>query len=317
MSAGTGPTVGLFSMWHNRAEVAEPSLSSALAQSYPNIRFVFVDDGSTDDTLSRIEAVAKAHGERDITVLSWANRGFTASLMAAIAQTDCDLVAILDAGDISHPERIARQVALARSDPDAAIIGAHVGLYKDGALSEAAERVPVDVPAGPPATDRLPMPGTHGAVLFRRDLHDEVGGYRPAFRYCQDADLWLRLLPLGHLRIVPELLHWRYESPSTITGTPRRQIVQRHYQELALQCADARARGEPDPVERYGADAVFFIEKTQRFSRSLGDLAKRLSRAGHPEESRIASRLALRYAPEFRTRLRAMRRLMRASAVLA
>ncbi len=45
-------------------------------------------------------------------------------------------------------------------------------------------------------------PPHHGSTLFSRELYDRVGGYRPAFYYAQDLDLWIRLSENGRHVVV-------------------------------------------------------------------------------------------------------------------
>ena len=48
------PLVSVIISSYNHAEFIEASILSVLAQSYPNIELLVVDDGSKDDSVSRI-----------------------------------------------------------------------------------------------------------------------------------------------------------------------------------------------------------------------------------------------------------------------
>ena len=41
----------------------------------------------------------------------------------------------------------------------------------------------------------------HGSAMFRREAYVAAGGYRKAFRFAQDLDLWIRMARLGEIRI--------------------------------------------------------------------------------------------------------------------
>ena len=80
--------------------------------------------------------------------------------------------------------------------------------------------------------------------MFRADAYGRVGGYRAAFRYAQDWDLWLRLTEVGQVGYVPDVLYAYRVTPDSISGSKRRQ--QEQLVALATQCREARQRGESE-----------------------------------------------------------------------
>jgi len=56
-------------------------------------------------------------------------------------------------------------------------------------------------------------PTHHGSVKFRREAYVKAGGYRPAFYYAQDWDLWYRLAALGTFAMVEQSLYWGRNHP--------------------------------------------------------------------------------------------------------
>lgn len=286
----------LVSIWHDRRSLVERSLGSALQQSLPDVDHLIVDDGSSDGTLERIREVVSRHGRGAVEVRSQPNLGFTASLVRHLADVRTDYVALLDAGDVMAPTRLERQVALADAIPGSVAIGCHVGTFgkdgdPDGPLGDASRR-PERVGRGEAGTD-VPRTGTHGATLLRTEALHEVGGYRRAFRRSQDSDLLLRLNRIGSTEIVAELLYWRFVGPTTLShGSVAGRLSQARYGELALQCAEARERGEPDLVDRYGEDAVELIRATRRHRRRLRGIARSADRAGDHDAARRIRRLA-------------------------
>jgi hypothetical protein len=80
--------------------------------------------------------------------------------------------------------------------------------------------------------------------MMRAEAYRRAGGYRTAFRYAQDWDLWLRLLELGELGCLTDLVYaWRVWA-GALSAT--RGARQRHLRTLALACRDARAAGRPE-----------------------------------------------------------------------
>ena len=85
------------------------ALESALAQTYPNLEILVVDDGSTDQTRASAERFA-ARDPR-VRVVSVPNGGVAAARNLGTRMARTPYVAYLDADDLWHPEKIARQVA--------------------------------------------------------------------------------------------------------------------------------------------------------------------------------------------------------------
>lgn len=96
--------------WNAAATLAE-TVRSASAQSHADIEILIVDDGSTDAT----RAIADSLAETDprITVLSQRNAGVAAARNAGLARARGAWAAWLDADDLWHPQKLARQLAAA------------------------------------------------------------------------------------------------------------------------------------------------------------------------------------------------------------
>ena len=92
----------------NASSTLPATLESAIGQTHENIEIIVVNDGSTDGT----QAVAERYARQDprIRIVSTPNRGVAAARNTGIDETRSELVAPLDADDLWHPEKIARQL---------------------------------------------------------------------------------------------------------------------------------------------------------------------------------------------------------------
>ena len=116
----TLPLVTVVICTYNGECYLSATLDSVLAQTYPNMEVVIVDDGSRDDTIS----IIKQHAERDSRIrwFTRGNAGLPASRNYAFAQAQGEWIAIIDQDDLCYPERLARQVAVAAAHPSAGLI---------------------------------------------------------------------------------------------------------------------------------------------------------------------------------------------------
>lgn len=98
---------------YNGEHYLRESIDSILAQTYQPLEIIVADDGSTDGT----GAVIATYGNQ-IRYLSQPNRGPAAARNLGLRAALGDFVAFLDADDLWHPEKLARQMAQLQKRPD-------------------------------------------------------------------------------------------------------------------------------------------------------------------------------------------------------
>ena len=279
--AGTTPRVSVISAWHNRSDDLEASIRSVLDQEGVDFEYIVVDDASTDgSTRARLQAIEHP---RLRLVLCGTNVGFTRAMREAASLARGEFIAIHDAGDISHPGRLAAQVAFLDAQPDHVLVGTRV----ENHVLTTGERHIVEFRLN----ETRGVGGlifTHGEVMFRRADYEAVGGYRPIFYYSQDNDLWRRLAERGKLGHVDELLYERRIFTDGVMGNARKEMAQAIFANLALVAEQARAAGRPDPVEERHALALLEQPLTERFQVRGTAALKRLLRERRLAEAREA-----------------------------
>ena len=107
-------TVSVVIPTYNRATLVRETIDSVLAQSWPNIEIVVVDDGSTDDTPS----IERDYSGR-IVYIRQDNRGLNAARNAAVSRARGGFIALLDSDDLHLPHTIELMVGLLERFPSA------------------------------------------------------------------------------------------------------------------------------------------------------------------------------------------------------
>ena len=80
--------------------------------------------------------------------------------------------------------------------------------------------------------------------MFRRSVYDQVGGYRPEFYFAQALDLWSRLIEIGGLAFVDEVLYEASFAPGDISARYRdKELLLR---DLILEATQRRRSGRPE-----------------------------------------------------------------------
>ncbi|MFM5906562.1 MAG: glycosyltransferase [Novosphingobium sp.] len=221
------------------------AIESVLAQTFGDFEFLILDDGSRDASADVVRAFAARDAR--VQLISRENRGLVASLNELLGRARAPLVARMDADDLCHPERFARQVAFLRANPDHGVVGTGEEFIDSrGVLRSASGDIPCrheDIVAAFAAGG---VPLSHPTVMFRRDLVRAVGGYRAAFRHCEDLDLWLRLAGSTRLANLPEpLLRYRRHGNQV---SVRHAYAQSYGAAVARLAWRARDAGRPDPI---------------------------------------------------------------------
>ena len=117
---------------YNHAPYVEDAVQSVLVQSYPHIELLVIDDGSTDDSVPRLERLQARHGF-DLRVQK--NKGLSQTLNEAAARARGKFLAPLGSDDVMLPGRLEKQMAYIHNRPEVGICGGNIELMRaDGSL---------------------------------------------------------------------------------------------------------------------------------------------------------------------------------------
>src|SRR5690349_10342119 len=99
------PPVSVVVPTHNRARTLGRTIESVLAQTYPSVELVIVDDGSSDDTG---EVIARGWGaDARVRYLKKPNGGPASARNFGFRAARGEYVALLDSDDTWHPWKLS------------------------------------------------------------------------------------------------------------------------------------------------------------------------------------------------------------------
>src|SRR5215211_9226943 len=107
-ASGDAPRISVLIGCWNNAEPLPRAIESILTQTMPDLELIVVDDGSTDDTPERVQAVSDPR----LRYLPLEHMGISRSLNRALDEAAAPVVAVQDADDWSMPTRLERQLAV-------------------------------------------------------------------------------------------------------------------------------------------------------------------------------------------------------------
>lgn len=174
---------------YNYGHYLKQAINSALGQSYPHVEVIVVDDGSTDCS----EAVLHSYGNQ-LRCFRQQRQGVSAARNRGIQECRGELVAFLDADDLWHPEKLARQVERLRN-PRVGIVfcgiqyinpdGQPLGISVAGLSGQVLKEI---------ALLRWPgAPGIGSTALIRKDCFRQSGCFDTELSTSADWDLWRRI----------------------------------------------------------------------------------------------------------------------------
>jgi len=213
------PRVSVLLPFRNAAETMDTAIASVAVQTITDWELLLIDNngsGTVQAAADESRAIAQQWADRDprIKVLQEPRIGIAHALNNALANATGMYIARMDADDVSHPQRLAKQVTYLDAHPEVAVLGTRTAFastmsesrgmhafvhWQNAIISSHAHYVKRFVDA----------PLAHPTVVFRRELVDRHGGYSTA-PLPEDHELWLRWMDAGarFAKLPEELLTW-------------------------------------------------------------------------------------------------------------
>jgi glycosyltransferase involved in cell wall biosynthesis len=278
------PLVSVVMPTFNRASWVGEAIQSVLAQTYPRLELIVMDDGSDDHTRDVVQGFGAA-----LTYLWQKHQGVSAARNRGVQASHGDLLAFLDSDDLWLPEKVAAQVALLQQPQIQACYTDEVWIRRGVRVNPKRIHQKADGWLFLPSLPRCII--SPSSIMLRRALWERLGGFDERFPACEDYDLWLRLtvtvpvalLPQrlivkrgGHAdqlsRCVPMLDQYRIMTLDKLLRTPltapyRQAVLQHVVQKCMIVAQGAHKRG-------HAARATCYQAKAQRYRQQLVSLAQ-------------------------------------------
>ena len=297
------PKVSILIPCYNAARYVGETLESVFRQTWPELEAIVVDDGSTDGSASVIRTFARSN----LQLIEQPNRGQTAALNLCCARMTGDFVQYLDADDLLHPEKIARQMERLQAAPDG-IASAEWGRFQWSAEEArfAAEPVwrdlaPVDWLALSRAEGRGMM--FPALWLIPATIVRAIGPWREDLTLNNDAEYFTRAL-LACRRVLfcaGARCYYRSGVSGSLSGSRSRPALASKFQVLS-DCESYVRRAEDSERVRRGFALSWqeFAHFAYPYDRAIARQALERARALH----------SIRIRPDGGLRFRALSRVI-------
>ena len=210
------PLVSVITPAYNVGSFIRQSVESALAQTWENLEVIVIDDGSSDDTGTRLNAI----GDQRVRYYREPHRGQAAAANTAIAAADGSYIAFLDGDDLWMSTKIETHLQLHQQHPEVDMT------FSLSSTIDEQGRI-LDPPPihreGPVSLRELLVENVTrngSSAVLRRDALDRAGWFHADLTRCYDLDLYIRIARLrpNNIHCIPEVLTQYRRRPRQLTS---------------------------------------------------------------------------------------------------
>ena len=187
----------------NREKLVGRSIDSIIAQTYPNIEVIAINDGSTDGSLEILKKYADSH-PGNFLVVDQQNAGQVRARNNGIKQARGEYIAFLDSDDTWDPQKLAKQLPLFKGN-----VGlVYCGIHEVDPDEKVINTIPCEQGLRGNIYQQLLVKNrmTGGTVVVSRIALETVGWFDESFQAAENWDLWIRIARLFQVEYVDEPL---------------------------------------------------------------------------------------------------------------
>lgn len=260
------PVSIIMSVYNENKIILTEAIESILNQTYKDFEFIIILDNPNNAVAKKIINSYCDKDNRIVFVENKKNMGLSLSLNKGLQITNYDIIARMDADDISHPNRIEKQVNFLKSNQDVDLISSRIEYIDED--SQSLDKKHINVTSTDLVYKLLPYinPFSHPTWMFRKQMLKDLSGYRN-LPTGQDYDFLLRAKNLGYnLRIMDDvLLKYRVRKNSISTSN---QILQQKITIYIQKLYFERKRKGFDSYNQKYIDTIKYDREYQKYKKS-------------------------------------------------
>ncbi|MDR3365994.1 MAG: glycosyltransferase family 2 protein [Prevotellaceae bacterium] len=178
------PLVSVVIPVYNAQKTILQATESVLAQTFTSYEIIFVNDGSTDNSLALVEQLKANNQHVKITIIDQPNGGAAKARNAGMRVAKGEYIAFLDSDDYWMPYKLSVQVEYLSQNPDVYMLGGRYGKDKlpNRFLMKAGKILRIEI-----KHQVLKNFFSTPTVIFRKNILDKVGYFDEKMRYSEEG----------------------------------------------------------------------------------------------------------------------------------
>lgn len=244
------PLVSVLMCTYNNEVYLREAIDSILQQTYPNIEFIIVNDGSTDQTK---DIILSYESPKIRYYENKRNRGQEYTKNKGIAQVKGKYIAYMDGDDISEKQRIATQVEFLETHSDIGFCSTGITFFgtRSGQLLTAETDQDIRLDA------LLSTPMAHATCMIRREILEVHHiNYVPGFLATEDYWFILCLLEKTKAYSIQKPLY-RYRWHDKNISVAQGDLQQEHFKKISQKAFKQLLKIELSEEEHASVYAIF------------------------------------------------------------
>jgi len=231
------PKISIVTPSFNQGRFLEETIRSVLDQNYPNLEYIIIDGGSTDETVD----VIRRYEDKITSWVSEKDRGQVHAINKGIEKTTGDIFAFINSDDLYLPGTFQTVAEYFASHPESEWVCGDTIMFGEGMADDLIRTV---VPKSAAHCLSWAYKASQPGHFWKRELI--TGGFDEAWPYDFDHDMYVRLLLAGHkCEYIPQAFaKYRLHVASKTVAEGDRQIAEfersAEVYEVRLQGADRR-----------------------------------------------------------------------------
>jgi glycosyltransferase involved in cell wall biosynthesis len=215
---------------YNGERYLRETLDSILAQTYRPLEIIVADDGSIDGTAR----VAADYGDR-ITYVRQSQKGYAVAKNLGLSAARGDFVAFLDADDLWHSEKLARQMVRLRERPEIDLCFTRYKNFWMPDLAEEEQRCAGRFYSQPQSAWSI------CTLLTRRAVFERFGDFHDGTRGLENMTWFLRAAAQGAvIEVLPDSLMYRRFHLGSVTRSNPSEFYQNYFLPILKEWRDYR-----------------------------------------------------------------------------
>jgi glycosyltransferase involved in cell wall biosynthesis/2-polyprenyl-3-methyl-5-hydroxy-6-metoxy-1,4-benzoquinol methylase len=192
------PKISIVTPSYNQGKFIERTVRSVLLQRYPDLEYIVMDGGSTDDTLDRLASYMELFSY----FVSEPDKGQADAIANGFARSSGEIMAYLNSDDLLAPDALHFVARFFRDNPNIDWIYSHRCAVDDEDRVVWYWIVPPHLNFLMRRWDYIPQE----TCFWRRSLFEKTGNIDRSYRFAMDYDLFVRFMNRGHGRRVNRFL---------------------------------------------------------------------------------------------------------------